>query len=178
MVASAALVEFNRSDLCKGTRSCSIISFLGSAVIKRASGVSSGILVDQNHWAAKKATAQASSLDAMALGGTNSCNRQRFPRQGRSGRGLEEQFEMVACPQFEPTILSLGGRSEEISQMRRVGRSGSGLSLPRSPPGTSSGGIGPKRSPDSPPPPDASSFSSFEPVVQIYLSPGGSHFWR
>jgi tRNA-dihydrouridine synthase len=27
MVASAALVEFNRSDFCKGTRSCSIIWF-------------------------------------------------------------------------------------------------------------------------------------------------------
>ena len=47
MVASAARVELNRSDLCKGIRSCSIISVPGSAVTKRASGVSSGILVHQ-----------------------------------------------------------------------------------------------------------------------------------
>src|SRR5216683_2540818 len=47
MVASAALGELNRSDLCKGTRSCSIISVPRSAVTKRASGVSSGILVHQ-----------------------------------------------------------------------------------------------------------------------------------
>ena len=38
-------VEFDRSDLCKATRSCSIISVPGSTVTKRASGVSSGILV-------------------------------------------------------------------------------------------------------------------------------------
>jgi hypothetical protein len=31
MVASAALVEFDRSDLCKDTRSCLIISVLGGA---------------------------------------------------------------------------------------------------------------------------------------------------
>ena len=49
MVASAALVEFDRSDLCKGTRSCLIISVPGGAVTKRASGVSSGILVHHNH---------------------------------------------------------------------------------------------------------------------------------
>jgi hypothetical protein len=48
MVASAALVEFDRSDLCKGTRSCLIISVPGGAVTKCASGVSSGILVHQN----------------------------------------------------------------------------------------------------------------------------------
>jgi hypothetical protein len=36
MVASAARVELNRSDLCKGIRSCSIISVPGSAVTKRA----------------------------------------------------------------------------------------------------------------------------------------------
>ena len=45
MVASAARVEPNRSDLCKRIRSSSIISVPGSAVTKRASGVSSGILV-------------------------------------------------------------------------------------------------------------------------------------
>jgi hypothetical protein len=49
MVASAARVELNRSDLCKGIRSCSIILVPGSAVTKRASGVSSGILVHHNH---------------------------------------------------------------------------------------------------------------------------------
>jgi hypothetical protein len=49
MVASAALVEFNRSDFCKRTRSCSIISVPGSALTKRASGVSSGILVHQDY---------------------------------------------------------------------------------------------------------------------------------
>jgi hypothetical protein len=49
MVASAAVIELNRSNLCKGTRSCSIISVPGSAVTKRASGVSSGILVHQDH---------------------------------------------------------------------------------------------------------------------------------
>jgi len=48
MVASAALAEFNRSDFCKRTRSCSTISVPGSALTKRASGVSSGILVHQH----------------------------------------------------------------------------------------------------------------------------------
>ncbi len=42
-------VEFDRSDLCKATRSCSIISVPGSTVTKRASGVSSGILVHQDY---------------------------------------------------------------------------------------------------------------------------------
>src|SRR6267142_6253972 len=51
MVASAALGELNRSDLCKGTRSCSIISVPRSAVTKRASGVSSGILVHHDYCA-------------------------------------------------------------------------------------------------------------------------------
>jgi hypothetical protein len=49
MVASVALVEFDRSDLCKGIRSCSIISVPGRAATKRARGVSSGILVDQDY---------------------------------------------------------------------------------------------------------------------------------
>jgi hypothetical protein len=48
MVASAARVELNRFDLCKRIRSCSIISFPGSAVTKRASRVSSGIFLHQN----------------------------------------------------------------------------------------------------------------------------------
>jgi hypothetical protein len=56
MVASAALVEFNRSDFCKRTRSCSIISVPGSALTKRASGVSSGILVDQDYRAVLRRT--------------------------------------------------------------------------------------------------------------------------
>src|SRR5713226_533824 len=47
MVASAALVGLNRSDLCRGDRSCSIISVPGSAVTKRASGVPSGIFVHE-----------------------------------------------------------------------------------------------------------------------------------
>src|SRR5882724_1599139 len=44
-------VEFDRSDLCKATRSCSIISVPGSTVTKRASGVSSGILVHHDYCA-------------------------------------------------------------------------------------------------------------------------------
>jgi hypothetical protein len=41
--------------LCKGTRSCSITSVPRSAVTKRASGVSCGMLVHHNYlkWAAK-----------------------------------------------------------------------------------------------------------------------------
>jgi hypothetical protein len=48
MVASATLVGLNRSDLCRDNRSCSNISVPGSAVTKRASGVSSGIFVHQD----------------------------------------------------------------------------------------------------------------------------------
>jgi hypothetical protein len=47
MVASAAVVKFGRSGLCKGSRLCLIILVPGGAVTKRASGVSSGILVHQ-----------------------------------------------------------------------------------------------------------------------------------
>ena len=48
-VASAARVKLNHSDLCKPIRSCSIISVPGSAVTKRASGVSRRMLVDQDY---------------------------------------------------------------------------------------------------------------------------------
>jgi hypothetical protein len=54
MVASAARVEINRSDLCKRIRSCSIISVPGSAVTKRASGASSGILVHEDYRCANR----------------------------------------------------------------------------------------------------------------------------
>jgi hypothetical protein len=87
------VVDGNGSDLCKRVRSCSIISVPGSTVTKRASGVASGILVHQNHWAAKKR--QRGLLDLMPFGGMNSCNQQRFSCQERSGRGLEEQFETL-----------------------------------------------------------------------------------
>jgi len=49
MVASAALVEFDHSDFCEGTRSRSIISVPDQPVTKRAAGVSSGILVHQDY---------------------------------------------------------------------------------------------------------------------------------
>ena len=50
MVApAAARVGLNRSDLCRDNRSCSNVSVPGSAVTKRASGVSIGIFVHQDY---------------------------------------------------------------------------------------------------------------------------------
>src|SRR5712664_253549 len=104
-MAPAAIVKFSQFQIFGSAISRSITSIAGSAVTNRGSGGSSGIFVHQNHWAAKKATAQAPDWMLCLLGDTNSCNQQRFSRQEGSGRGLEEQFEMVACPGFEPTAV-------------------------------------------------------------------------
>src|SRR5258706_8306000 len=84
MVASAALVGLNRSDLCRGDRSCSIISVPGSAVTKRASGVPSGIFVHQDYrvvWHRKELS-------------TSDGHHQRM------------SVSVVAPPRFEPTTYS------------------------------------------------------------------------
>jgi hypothetical protein len=67
MVASAARAEINRSDLCKRIRSCSIISVPGSAVTKRASGVSSGILVHEDYRCANRCACRLRVLDESGL---------------------------------------------------------------------------------------------------------------
>jgi hypothetical protein len=51
MAASAAVLEFSCYNSCEGTGSCSIIPVSVSAVTKRATGVSSGILVHQDYCA-------------------------------------------------------------------------------------------------------------------------------
>jgi hypothetical protein len=81
MVASAALVEFNRSDFCKRTRSCSIISVPGSALTKRASGVSSGILVHQDYRAVLRRN-ELSAPDGHHPATTDFARRQRAIRTG------------------------------------------------------------------------------------------------
>ena len=60
---------WDRSELCRSKRSCSIISVPGSTVTKRASGVSSGIFVHQRSSGPQKSHSAGSGLDALPFGG-------------------------------------------------------------------------------------------------------------
>jgi hypothetical protein len=90
----------NPSDFCRSKKSCSIISGIGTN--QSCKWDIEWDLCAPGHWAAKEPQRRL----LPPFGGTNSCNQQSITRQESSGRGLEEQFEMVAGPDLN---LSLCG---------------------------------------------------------------------
>jgi hypothetical protein len=104
-VASATL-RCLTTDLLSGNRSRSIISVLESTITKSASRGSNGIFVHRNHWTAKKQQRRLRTLP-WADNTSQKANLVGYQAWNECWRAilsdcLEQRFEMVARPRFEP----------------------------------------------------------------------------